>query len=309
MSPAVVRASGLVTGWGVGVASLPPDAHAAAGGRRVIAAAPKARAGDRLRRATRECLLGVEAVEALLDEGGLTRDEIAGDRTALVYVTAAAYGASNRAFVEGGGGALHFPYTAPSAVPAEVAIEFGLHGAYSVLIGGATATIAALEHAATLLARGTCDRAIVLAVETFAECDDLFARARWLVTTPLVESAAAVLLERNEANADASTAEGLQARSSHAQSSHAHRSDPEGGLGGASRVPPTSIKSASGQTPLSQTSSSTSGNTLACGPLIDLAVARANASSDMTLRAQWRDRDAAMTLAVTGRSSVPLARS
>ena len=298
MSPAVVRASGLVTGWGVGVASLPPDAHAAAGGRRVIAVTPKARAGDRLRRATRECLLGVEAVEALLDEGGLTRDEIAGDRTALVYVTAAAYGASNRAFVEGGGGALHFPYTAPSAVPAEVAIEFGLHGAYSVLIGGATATIAALEHAATLLARGTCDRAIVLAVETFAECEDLFARARWLITTPLVESAAAVLLERNETNAD--------------------RSNPEGGLGGASRVRPTSIKTglggASRVPPIpikcaSGNSSSTSGNTLACGPLIDLAVARANASSDVTLRAQWRDRDAAMTLAVSGRSGVPLARS
>ena len=284
MSPAVVRASGLVTGWGVGVASLPPDAHAAAGGRRVIAVTPKARVGDRLRRATRECLLGVEAVEALLAEGGLTRDEIAGDRTALVYVTAAAYGASNRAFVEGGGGALHFPYTAPSAVPAEVAIEFGLHGAYSVLIGGATATIAALEHAATLLARGTCDRAIVLAVETFAECEDLFARARWLITTPLVESAAAVLLERNGGNADP------------------HRSNPEGGLGGASRVPPIPIKCASGQSGLA-------GNTLACGPLVDLAVARANASGDVTLRAQWRDRAAAVTLAVTGRSGVPLARS
>ena len=284
MSPAVVRASGLVTGWGVGVASLPKDAHAAAGGRRVIAVTPKARVGDRLRRATRECLLGVEAVEALLAEGGLTRDEIAGDRTALVYVTAAAYGASNRAFVEGGGGALHFPYTAPSAVPAEVAIEFGLHGAYSVLIGGATATIAALEHAATLLARGTCDRAIVLAVETFAECEDLFARARWLITTPLVESAAAVLLERNEANDRASNA--------------------EGGLGGASRVPPIPIKCASGQTSLNSI-----GNTLACGPLVDLAVARANASGDVTLRAQWRDRAAAVTLAVTGRSGVPLARS
>ena len=297
MSPAVVRASGLVTGWGVGVASLPKDAHAAAGGRRVIAVTPKARAGDRLRRATRECLLGVEAVEALLAEGGLTRDEIAGDRTALVYVTAAAYGASNRAFVEGGGGALHFPYTAPSAVPAEVAIEFGLHGAYSVLIGGATATIAALEHAATLLARGTCDRAIVLAVETFAECEDLFARARWLITTPLVESAAAVLLERNggdASNADAPNHDGA----------NADGSNPEGGLGRASRVPPTSIKSASGQTSLNSI-----GNTLACGPLVDLAVARANASGDVTLRAQWRDRDAAVTLAVTGRSGVPLARS
>jgi len=210
-------------------------------------------------------------------------------------VTAAAYGASNRAFVEGGGGALHFPYTAPSAVPAEVAIEFGLHGAYSVLIGGATTTIAALEHAATLLARGTCDRAIVLAVETFAECEDLFARARWLITTPLVESAAAVLLERNggrEPTTDGTNADG------------SHGSSAEGGLGGASRVPPIPIKCASGQTSLNSI-----GNTLACGPLVDLAVARANASGDVTLRAQWRDRAAAVTLAVTGRSGVPLARS
>jgi 3-oxoacyl-[acyl-carrier-protein] synthase III len=139
--------------------------------------------------------MGVDAVEALLEDGALARADIAGPDTALVYVTAAAYGASNRAFVEGGGGALHFPYTAPSAVPAEVAIEYGLHGPYAVLIGGAATTIDALDHAATLLARGMCARALVLAVETFAECETLFARGRWLLERPLVEAAAAVLLE------------------------------------------------------------------------------------------------------------------
>lgn len=194
---AVVRAVGVVTGWGAGLAAIPSDARAVAGARRVIAATPKPRLGDRLRRATRECLLAVDAMEALLDEAALPREAIAGERTALIYSTTAAYGAANRAFVEGGGRALHFPYTAPSAVPAEVAIEFGLHGAYTVLIGGATATVAALDHAGTLLARGACDRAIVLAVETFAECEDLFARGRWLVDGPLVEAAAAALLERD----------------------------------------------------------------------------------------------------------------
>lgn len=264
MSAAVVRAAGLVTGWGAGVAALPADARAAAAARRVIVATPKPRVGDRLRRATRECLLGVDAVEALLGQDGLTRAELAGDRTALIYVTAGAYGASNRAFVERGGGALHFPYTAPSAVPAEVAIEFGLHGAYTVLIGGATATIAALEHAATLLRRGACDRAIVLAVETFAECEDLFARARWLLDRPLVEAAAAVLLELERRQGAA--AEGRSA---------------EGWLGGASRVPRST--------------------TFACGPLISLAIAHSKAPADVTLRAQWRGREAAMSLAVSGR--------
>ncbi len=193
-----MRAAGLISGWGRGVTALPADARAAAGSRRVIAAVPTPRTGDRLRRATRECVLAVDAVDALLEEGALSRDEIAGDGTALVYVTAAAYVASNRAFVEGGGGALHFPYTAPSAVPAEVAIEFGLHGPYAVLIGGARATIDALTHAATLLARGACRQALVLSVETFAECEDLGARGGWLGERPLVEAAVAVLLQPSE---------------------------------------------------------------------------------------------------------------
>jgi hypothetical protein len=193
-----VAGIGLLTGWGPGVAALPDDPRRAAAGRTVVGLTPRGRTNDRLRRATRECLLAVDAVEALLEEVGLDRAVIAGDRTALVYVTAAAYGASNRAFVEGGGGALHFPYTAPSAVPAEVAIEFGLCGPYTVLIGGATATIDALGHAGALLARGACDRAVVLAVETFAECEGLHDRGGIVTARPLVEAAAAVLLERGE---------------------------------------------------------------------------------------------------------------
>src|SRR5207237_206673 len=145
---------GLLTAWGEGVAALPDDARRAAGERRVVPMATPAIAGERFRRATRECLLGVAAVGAALRDSALDRAAVAGSRTALVYVTAAAYGASNKRFIvaeaashvrandgpdgvvaieaqspgatEGAGraktgGAIYFPYTAPSSVPAEVA--------------------------------------------------------------------------------------------------------------------------------------------------------------------------------------------
>ena len=72
-------------------------------------------------------------------------------------------------------GGTYFPYTAPSAMAGEVAIEFGLTGPYGILIGGAAATIDALWQATRLLAAGRCARALVLAVETFEECAGLFA--------------------------------------------------------------------------------------------------------------------------------------
>jgi hypothetical protein len=270
-----VGAAGLVSGWGRGVSALPEDARAAAGEREVIVATPTPRAGDRLRRATRECLLGIDAVEALLEDGHLTRDAVAGDATALVYVTTAAYGASNRAFVEGGGGALHFPYTAPSAVPAEVAIEFGLHGAYAVLIGGSVATIDALAHAATLITRGACARAIVLAVETFVECADLHARSRWLLGRPLVEAAAAALLEPARLGGREPLTDRLDV----------------GGLGGCPEPPnfkwPTVSRRAE--------------ETLACAPLVALALARAETAPGVALRGRWRGREAALTLALAVR--------
>jgi 3-oxoacyl-[acyl-carrier-protein] synthase III len=176
VSGVAVRAVGVVTGSGRGVAR------------------------ERMRRATRECLLAVDAVDALLDDGGLTRADVEGAETALVYVTATAYVASNRAFIEGGGGALHFPYTAPSAVPAEVAIELGLHGPYTVLIGGAATTIDAIAHAATLLHRGACARALVVAVETFEASADVLRRGALVGGDVPVDTAAAVLLERGGAS-------------------------------------------------------------------------------------------------------------
>jgi Beta-ketoacyl synthase, N-terminal domain len=282
-----VVAAGVLTGWGPGIAALPADARRAAGDRRIIKLDRPALAGDRFRRATRECLLGVAAVENMLGDGGLGRDAIRGDRTALVYVTAAAYGASNRLFVEAGsarlpraaselstGGVeaatgiaaatLHFPYTAPSAVPAEVAIEFGLTGGYVILIGAAPAAIDALWQAGTLLAGGRCDRALVLAVETFEECADLYARGRWLARGPLVEAAACVLL----------VADGVSAADA----------DPEpGALEISARV--------------------RAGETLACAPLIALALARQEGGDEARVTGAWRGRRAGVRLGVQAPTS------
>jgi hypothetical protein len=258
VSRVTLRAIGVRTGGGSDLAPGPAPARAAHAGA-VIALEPRPRAGDRLRRATRECRLAIDAVEALLEDGGLARADIAGPDTALVYVTAAAYGASNRAFVEGGGHALHFPYTAPSAVPAEVAIEFGLHGPYAVLIGGAATTIDAIEHAAVLLARGACARAIVLAVETFVECAEILVRGRAVDDGPLLEAAVAGLFD----------------------------------MGGPGRVPHAPHAPRPGEAvPLRERQ--LPGITLACGPLLELAARRDEPT--IGLRGTWRGREAVITV-------------
>ena len=168
---ACVQAVGVLTGWGEGVTALPADAREAATAHPVIRLTRPPLEGERFRRATRECLLGVAAVQQMLREAGLERSAIAGPRTALLFVTAGAYGASNVEFIAGRAGTLHFPYTAPSALSAEVAIEFGLTGAHAILIGGPATTVDALWQAGRLLRDGRCDRALVLAVETFDECE------------------------------------------------------------------------------------------------------------------------------------------
>jgi hypothetical protein len=250
---------GVLTGWGEGVAALPDDAVAAAGGRRVIPLARPALVGDRFRRATRECLLGVAAVDAMLRDAGLAREVLGGPRTALVYVTAAAYGASNKLFVAGGG-TLHFPYTAPSAVPAELAIEYGLRGGYVILVGGATAAIDALWQASTVLRSGRAERALVLAVETFAECEDLWARGRWTARGPLVEAAACALLD------------------------------------GAGDVAYGAVDAAGA---LETLAARRAGQTLACGPLIGLGLARDAGAAEARLTGHWRGRRTAVTLALS----------
>src|SRR5258705_12166940 len=75
----------------------------------------------------------------------------------------------------------------------EVAIEFELTGPYGLLIGGAAATIDALWQATRLIADGRCERAVVLAVETFEDCANLYAPGRWLLKRPLGEAAAGAL--------------------------------------------------------------------------------------------------------------------
>src|SRR5262245_55848046 len=194
MRAPAIRALGVLTGWGAGADALPADARAAADGRAVLSLGRPHRDGERWRRATREGLLALAAVEAALDDAGAGREAVAGERTALVYVTAAAYAPSNHRFIEGRGGSIHFAETAPAGVPAEVAIELGVSGPYAIFIGGPPATLRAIAHAARLLEAGAADRALVLAVEIFEECADLYARSRRLMAAPLVEAAACLWL-------------------------------------------------------------------------------------------------------------------
>ncbi|HEY2993520.1 MAG TPA: beta-ketoacyl synthase N-terminal-like domain-containing protein [Methylomirabilota bacterium] len=276
-----VAGVGLLTGWGEGPGALPDDAVVAAAGRAVLPLGRPSLDSERFRRATRECLLGVAAVNAMLADAGLERDAIRGQGTALLFVTAAAYAASNAEFVAGaaspartvGGlseerrgaaGTLHFPYTAPSALSGEVAIEFGLTGAYVILVGGAPAAIDALWQASLLLAQGRCQRALVLVVETFAECEALWRRARWTLPPPLVETAACALLEAGDTAA-------------------VYRAVAAGSL-------PTAAERRAGRT-------------LAAEPLVALALARAAGEPAVRLTGSWRGRTAGIDLAVAGHAA------
>jgi hypothetical protein len=139
-------------------------------------------------------------VEQALTNGTMTRSDLMGPRTALVYASASAYAATNWAFLIGDKeNALNFPYTAPSAVPGEVTIQFGITGPYLSFLSGANAGIEVLWQAATLLINDQCDRALILGVDTFMECEDLYASGRWLLSAPLVEAATCLILERHAA--------------------------------------------------------------------------------------------------------------
>ena len=190
-----IRGLGLLTAWGAGIASAPEDARRAAAGRPVVSLGRLAREGAEWRRTTREGLIAAAAVEAAQADAGAAPEAVAGDRTALIYVTAAAYGPSNRRFIEGRGGGIHFAETAPAVVPAEVAIAFKLSGPYAILLGGPPATLRAVAHGAGLISSHACDRVLVLAVEIFEECADLYAGARRTHGHPLVEAAACLWLE------------------------------------------------------------------------------------------------------------------
>jgi hypothetical protein len=189
---------GVMTGWGAGLQSLPAHAAAAVEGCRVVPIAVATSNDERLRRATRECVLAMSVVEQALADSSLSGSEVAGPRTALVYASASAYVAANWAFlIDDKDSSLFFPYTAPSAVPGEVTIQFGITGPYLSLLSGANAGIEALWQAAMLLTNGQCDRALVLGVETFSGCEDLYSSGRWLLRAPLVEAAVCLMLERH----------------------------------------------------------------------------------------------------------------
>jgi hypothetical protein len=245
----------------------------AAAGRLVVPLPRPVKPGERFRRATRECVLAVAAVEAMLRDGGLEREAIRGPGTALIFVTAAAYASSNVEFIasrargaSGAAGTLHFPYTAPSAVPAEVAIEFGVTGAYVILIGGPTVVVDALWQASRLVGGGRCERALVLAVETFEECEALWRRGRWTLPSPLVESAACALLvpgDRRPVYAATVAADGRE-----------------------------------------RAVETRAGGTLACGPLIAAALARERGDGTARLSGTWRGRTAAIDIATGGRAAL-----
>lgn len=194
---------GVLTGWGEGVAALPaPRAGRLEPVSGLVSVATPALDGERFRRATRECLLAVAATRAALADAGLEATALEGSRTGILYVSATGYAAANRAFLEDESSTtLHFPYTSPSAVPGEVTIEYGIRGPYVNLMGGGTAALQGLWCAARWLADGAADRVLLLAVEAVHEVRDLFGRARRLYAGPLVEGAAALLLERGGSGA------------------------------------------------------------------------------------------------------------
>lgn len=192
----MVNGTSVMTGWGAGLQPIPSRARAAAAGRRLLPIPTPAIDDDRLRRASRECLLAIDRVNQLLHQHGFDRADLCGPRTAVVYASASAYAAANWAFLHADTSvATYFPYTAPSIVPGEVTISFNITGPYVSFLSGANAGLEALWHAVTLLAQAQCDRALILGIETFAECESLFTSGRWLLSSPLVETALCWLLE------------------------------------------------------------------------------------------------------------------
>ncbi|HEV8676557.1 MAG TPA: beta-ketoacyl synthase N-terminal-like domain-containing protein [Methylomirabilota bacterium] len=289
---------GLLTGWGEGPAAL---ARARGNTPASLLAVPTpALGGERFRRATRECLLAAAAVRAATAEAGLDETALAGERTGMLYASATAYAAANRAFLEDEASTtLHFPYTAPSAVPGEVTIAFGIRGPYLNLMGGGPAALQALWYAARWLAAGQVDRVLVLAVETVHEVWDLFGRARRLYRRPLVEGAACLLLEPGDgaslawasataprtarphadrvvgAVLDAVLGDGTPATVARCSGTHGFGRAEAAALAGRRRSP--AVVSGPGEA-------------MACGPLLELAEARSRrAPGPWLLTAAWRN--------------------
>jgi hypothetical protein len=108
-----------------------------------------------------------------------------------------------------------------------------------------------------LLTAGRAETALVLAVETFEECAALWARGRWTTPRPLVEAAACAVLQGG--------------------------GELEYGPGDASTLETLVARRA--------------GETLACGPLVGLALARAAGAPRARVTGHWRGRRAQIALA------------
>jgi hypothetical protein len=297
-----ITGAGVLTGWGEGKAALPATPAAADGAPPALLTVPTpVLEGERFRRATRECLLGVAAVRDALADAGLDRAALAGPRTGMLYASATAYAAANRAFLEDEGSTtLHFPYTAPSAVPGEVTIEYEIRGPYVNLMGGGPAALFALWYAARWLADGLADRVLVLAVETMHEVRDLFGGVRRLYRRPLVEGAACLLLEPG-AGGDLrwATAPLAAGRAGAAVTSvlDAVLGDAVprvvGGCAGspAAARAERAVLDRRGGTPAVV---SAPGEPFACAPLLALASARARGGESILLTGSWRNEYVAL---------------
>jgi Beta-ketoacyl synthase, N-terminal domain len=294
-----IAGTGMLTGWGEGPAAVPAGLPAIPPA--LLTAPTPVLEGERFRRATRECLLAVAAVRAAAADAGRDRRALAGARTGVLYASATAYAAANRAFLEDEGSAtLHFPYTAPSAVPGEVTIEFGIQGPYVNLMGGAPATLHALWYAARWLAEGAADRVLVLAAESLHEVWDLFGRARRLYRRPVVEGAVCVLLEPGPGDeltwaSSGYTAGGAAASVGAVIEAVLGGRTPEMVAGAASHEAGRAERALFARQSSRAMPVGSPGEALAGAPLIGLACARARAGEGcLLLSGAWRNEYAAM---------------
>jgi len=302
--PTGIRAAEIPAPRLTGVGLLTGEPDRVTGPTGLVPAPTPAVDGDRFRRATRECLLAMTAARAAVGDAGLDARDVGGERTGVVYVTACAYAGANRAFLEDERSTtLHFPYTSPSAVSAEVTIELGIRGPYVTLAGGGTTTLGAVWYAAGWLADGLADRVLVLAVETMAEVRDLFVRARRLYRPPLVEGAACLVLEPGA---------GWWIRWASAVARASRASVAVAGVLDAvlREARPAVVAPGAGAGPLARAEArvlaargvdhtcmpeARAGEGLACGPLVSLARARASgAAGPCLVTAAWRGEYAAL---------------
>jgi len=122
-----------------------------------------------------------------------------------------------------------------------------------------------LQIAGPMWAEGRCQRALVLALETFGECEALWRRARWVMPGPFVESAACAL------------------------------------IGPADTVP--AYRAATTAAAMESAVDVRAGRTMACAPLLALALAREAGQRQACVTGTWRGRTAAIEMAIAARSS------